>query len=110
MDEYDLAEIVRHVIKLNALLIATEPLVQTDQTEASTVNSQVQRISRLPYNTGARRPHPRAQPLSLYLHPLSSIGNMSDVIRFTNGYLAMSDGQVSHLINPVSFQAELPGN
>jgi hypothetical protein len=27
MDKYDLAEIVRHVIKLNALLIATETLV-----------------------------------------------------------------------------------
>jgi hypothetical protein len=32
MDEYDLAEIVRHVIKLNALLIATETLVQRNET------------------------------------------------------------------------------
>jgi hypothetical protein len=44
MDKYDLAEIVRHVIKLNALLIATETLVQRNETEASTVNSQLQRI------------------------------------------------------------------
>jgi hypothetical protein len=35
---------------------------------------------------------------------------MSDVIRFTNGYLAMSDGQVSHLGNPNLFKAESPGN
>ena len=42
MDEYDLAEIVRHVIKLNALLIATETLVQRNEIEA--VNSQLQRI------------------------------------------------------------------
>jgi len=63
MDEYDLAEIVRHVIKLSALLIATKTLVPTDQTEASTVNSQVQRINRPPYNTGARRPQPQARPL-----------------------------------------------
>jgi hypothetical protein len=57
MDEYDLAEIVRHVIKLDALLIATETLVQRNETEASTVNSQPQRIDRLPYSAGARRPH-----------------------------------------------------
>ena len=110
MDEYDLAEIVRHVIKLNALLIATETLVQTNQTEASIVNSQVQRINRLPCNTGAGRPHLELNPFHCTSIPPPQLSTMSDVIRFTNGYLAMSDGQVSHLNNPASFQAELPGH
>jgi hypothetical protein len=110
MDKYDLAEIVRHVIKLNALLIATETLVHRKQIATSSVNSSVQRIDRLLYNTGARRPHLEHIPFDCTCTPPSQLSIMSDVIRFTNGYLAMSDGQVSHLSSLLSVQAEVSGN
>jgi hypothetical protein len=101
---------VRHVIKLNALLIATERLVQRNENEASTVNSQLQRIDLLPLPSGARRPLLELHPFDCTCLPPSQLSIMSDVIRFTNGYLAMSDGQVSDLSNPKSIKAEFLGN